>query len=302
VVVVMGRHAPWIEDVREAAKALPWPCEVKVDATNIAQLLADCDLAIGAAGGSAWERCALGVPSLVVVTAHNQEAVAKSLEKAGAVRLVGDIESIAQAMPPMLQAIGSKQLADMSRAASEICDGQGTRRVTDTMRTWGVEVRGMREADLETVLQWRNHPDIRRWMYSSHEISPSEHREWYTRSQEDRRRHLLMVQEAGVPFGFVQFTETGNDGVADWGFYTAPGSSRGSGRKLGLAALDYAFTRIGLRKVCGEAAVFNRRSTAFHRKLGFADEGMLRTRFFDGTTYHDVLRFGLEASAWHERH
>jgi len=298
VVVVMGRHAPWIEDVRERARALPWPCEVKVDATDIARLLVKCDLAIGAAGGSAWERCALGVPSLVVVTARNQEGVARSLARAGAVRLVGDVESVEQTLPAMLRTIGSRQLTEMSSAASKICDGQGTGRVIDTMRIWGVQVRRMREDDLELVLQWRNHPDIRRWMYSSHQISPSEHREWYAGAQEDRRRHLLIVEEAGVPFGFVQFTQTGNDGVADWGFYTLPGAPRGSGRKLGLAALNYAFTRIGLRKVRGEAIAFNEISAAFHRKLGFAEEGVLNDRFFDGATYHPVLCFGLEAAEW----
>ena len=300
--VLMGAQAPWLDEVRKQAAALPWPCEVKVDASNVAELVADCDLAIGAAGGSAWERCALGVPSLLVVAAGNQQDVARSLERAGAARLLGGIDFIAMALPRVMAGIGSEALAGMSRAARGVCDGRGAGRVAGVLRNWRVQVRGMREDDLENVLRWRNHPDIRRRMYNSHEISPSEHREWYARSMRDQYRHLLIVEQAGIPLGFVQFTETGNDGVADWGFYAVPGAPRGSGTKLGTAALDHAFRRLGFRKVRGEAIVSNEPSAVFHRKLGFAEEGIMRKRSSDGAACHDVLCFGMEASDWLERH
>lgn len=302
VTVLMGPQAPWLDEVRKQAIAMPWPCEVKVDASNVAALVADCDLGIGAAGGSAWERCVLGVPSLLVVTAGNQRDVARALEQAGASRLLGDIESIATALPRVMAEIGSEALAGMSRAAGRICDGMGASRVAGVLCNWGVEVRGMREDDLENVLRWRNHPDTRRRMYDSHEISPSEHREWYARAMRDQHRHLLIAEQTGVPLGFVQFTETGNDGVADWGFYAVPGAPRGSGNKLGTAALDHAFRKLGFRKVRGEVIASNEPSAAFHRKLGFAEEGTMQKRSSDGATCHDVLCFGIAVSDWLERH
>jgi UDP-2,4-diacetamido-2,4,6-trideoxy-beta-L-altropyranose hydrolase/UDP-4-amino-4,6-dideoxy-N-acetyl-beta-L-altrosamine N-acetyltransferase len=301
MVVLMGAQAPRLDEVRTQASALPWPCEVKVDAATVAELVADCDLAIGAAGGSAWERCALGVPSLLVVTADNQRDVARALELAGAARLLGDIDSIAIALPRVMAGIGGEALADMSCAAGEICDGKGAERVAGVLCNWGVRIRGMREDDLESVLCWRNHPDTRCWMYDSHEISPSEHREWYARAMQDQHRQLLIVEQAGVPLGFVQFTETGNDGVAVWGFYAVPGAPRGSGNKLGTAALDHAFGQLGFRKVHGEVIVSNEPSAAFHRKLGFTEEGITQKRSSDGATCHDVLCFGMEASDWLER-
>lgn len=300
--VLMGAQAPWLAEVWTQAAGLPWPCEVKVDATNVAELISQCDLAIGAAGGSSWERCVLGVPTLLVVTARNQQGVACALERAGAVRLLGDVESIDTALPAALTDIGTGMLAGMSRSAAAVCDGRGTGRVAGILRNWEVRVRRMREDDLENVLRWRNHPEIRRWMYHSHEISPAEHHAWYARAVRDQRRHLLIVEDAGAPLGFVQFAETGDEGVADWGFYAFPGAPRGSGAKLGTAALEYAFKQLGLRKVRGEAIACNERSAAFHRKLGFADEGVRQKRSTDGASRQDVLCFGLEASDWLERH
>lgn len=299
--VLMGGQAPWLDETRRQAAAMPWPCDLRVDAANVAELLADCDLAIGAAGGSAWERCALGVPSLLVVMARNQQDVARSLERAGAAKVLGDADPIATVLPRVMAGITSEVLAGMSRAASDVCDGRGAARVVRVLRQWGVQVRGMREDDLESVLRWRNHPDIRGRMYNSHEISPSEHREWYARAMRDPRRHLLIIEQSGMPLGFVQFTESENEGVADWGFYTMPGAPAGSGTKLGMAALDHAFRRLKFRKVRGEAIVSNEPSKAFHRKLGFAEEGMTQKQSSDGAVSHDVLCFGLDATDWLER-
>lgn len=300
--VLMGAQAPWHDEVRRSASAMPWPCEVQVDASNVAELLADCDLAIGAAGGSAWERCALGVPSLLVVTAPNQQDVARSLERAGAATLLGDIDSIVSTLPRVMAGLGSEALVDMSRAAGAVCDGKGAARVADALRNGGVQVRGMREDDLDDVLRWRNHPEIRARMYNSHEISSSEHREWYAQSMQDPHRHLLIVEQAGVPLGFVQFTDIETDGVAEWGFYVVPGAPPGTGTKLGNAALDHAFRQLGFREIRGEAIVSNGPSAAFHRKLGFAEEGIRQKRSSDGIVCHDVLCFGLEASDWLARH
>jgi UDP-2,4-diacetamido-2,4,6-trideoxy-beta-L-altropyranose hydrolase len=302
LLVLMGAQAPWLDAVRKLVADMGWPCELRVDAENIAELIAESDLAIGAAGGSAWERCALGVPSLLVVTARNQQDVARSLERAGAARLLGDLDFVETALPAAIEDIGRDELVGMSRAARGICDGRGAARVAGVLRNWGVRVRRMREEDLAHVLQWRNDPGVRRWMYNSHEISPSEHHDWYAHAIRDRHRHLLIVEDADAPLGFVQFTETEDNGVAEWGFYAVPGASRGSGGKLGAAALEYAFGTLGFREIRGETIASNEPSANFHRKLGFVDKGVRQKRLPDGTTCLDVLCFGLEASDWLERH
>src|SRR5690606_3023284 len=171
-------------------------------------------------------------------------------------------------------------------------------------RDSGGILRRLAAGDLPLVLAWRNHPDGRRFMYTRHEISAEEHARWFAEAEADPSRHLLVFAEKPaekpaappvprgfVPRGFVHFSAhfrvvapgTG----ADWGFYLAPDAPRGTGRRLGEAALRHAFETAGFHKVCGQVLGFNERSLRFHQNLGFAREGVLREQHFDGTAYHD---------------
>lgn len=158
------------------------------------------------------------------------------------------------------------------------------------------QLRPLVEADLQIVREWRNHPDVRRFMYTQHEIGAEEHCAWFSRAQQDSNRHLLLYLQHDVPLGFVNITIV--DAVArraEWGFYLAPDAPRGTGYRLGRAVLTYAFETIGLHKLCGEALAYNTRSIRFHEKLGFTHEARLRDHHFDGQSYHDVIGFGLLA-------
>ena len=162
----------------------------------------------------------------------------------------------------------------------------------------GDRVRPLVEADLRQLFDWRNHPDIRRFMYNQNELAWPEHQAWFARSQAEDGRHLLIFETEQGPNGFVNLGSVKPGGIADWGFYAAPGAERGTGSRLGRTALDYAFGKLLLHKVCGQALGFNAASIAFHQRLGFKREGVLRDQFFDGSTYVDVVHFGLLASEY----
>lgn len=152
--------------------------------------------------------------------------------------------------------------------------------------------------DLEQVLAWRNHPEIRRYMYTQHEIALAEHADWFDRARQQSGRYLLILEVDKVRQGFVNLYESKPGGVADWGFYIAPDAPKGTGQRLGRYLLQYAFGELGLHKVCGQALGFNTRSIQFHQRLGFTQEGVLRDQHHDGQQYHDVVCFGLLASEW----
>ncbi len=159
-------------------------------------------------------------------------------------------------------------------------------------------VRKMTEQDLDQVLQWRNHIDVRRFMFNQEEITFKEHRSWFKRISLDSHRHLLIFEIDGVPSGSISFNRHDTASVADWGFYMAPEAKKGLGRQLGFAALDYAFGKLGLHKVCGKALAFNERSIQFHLGLGFRQEAVLREQHFDGQNFHNVVCFGLLEHEW----
>ena len=147
--------------------------------------------------------------------------------------------------------------------------------------------------DLETIRAWRNHPNVRSSMFSTSEISREEHQGWFDRASADAARRLLLLERDDRAIGFVQFQILGGGGIAEWGFYVAPGAKKGTGGLLARHALRFAFRDAGFHKVCGRVLAFNEPSIAFHLKFGFQREGILREHHFDGSRYHDVLCFGL---------
>jgi UDP-4-amino-4,6-dideoxy-N-acetyl-beta-L-altrosamine N-acetyltransferase len=156
----------------------------------------------------------------------------------------------------------------------------------------------MTEEDLPMVLAWRNHPKNRCFMFTQKEISLEEHTQWFIRVAQDNTRHLLIVQEGGVSIGCVQFSNVEPGGVADWGFYTSPGSAKGTGRKLGVSALDHAFSQLKLHKVCGQVIARNQASIRFHERLGFRREAELRDQKRIDDQYQTIICYGLLAYEW----
>ncbi len=124
--VVMGLQAPWLLQVRAQAKDMPWPTEVLVNISDMAQRMADSDWAIGAAGSTSWERCCLGLPSLILVLAENQQAVAAALQNAGAIIAVKSISDLQRILEnSLLSENGDTLLRQLSLAAAQVADGLG---------------------------------------------------------------------------------------------------------------------------------------------------------------------------------
>jgi spore coat polysaccharide biosynthesis predicted glycosyltransferase SpsG len=127
ITVIMGPHAPWLKEIKRIATAMPWEVDVKVGVDNMGKLMADSDLAIGAAGSTAWERCCLGLPSLILVLAENQKKVAHTLANLEAMLLLLKNSDL----PAIIDNILSDEfsLATLRDNSSRIVDGRGTERV-----------------------------------------------------------------------------------------------------------------------------------------------------------------------------
>jgi UDP-2,4-diacetamido-2,4,6-trideoxy-beta-L-altropyranose hydrolase len=135
ITVVMGAHAPWLAQVREAARRLPWPAEVVVNAQDLARRMADSDLAIGAAGTTAWERCCLGLPSLATILAENQRAGAQALFAAGAAVAIPPGPALPATVRREVERLAQDRgaLTRMQQASAAVTDGTGAARVAAEM-------------------------------------------------------------------------------------------------------------------------------------------------------------------------
>jgi UDP-4-amino-4,6-dideoxy-N-acetyl-beta-L-altrosamine N-acetyltransferase len=153
--------------------------------------------------------------------------------------------------------------------------------------------------DLPLVRAWRNHPAVRRHMFTTHDIGADEHRQWFERQQADATRRLYLFERAGVPAGFMHLSGVQPGGVCEWGFYAAPEAPRGSGRAMGAATLVELFNVEQVHKICGQVLAGNAASLRFHEALGFQHEGLLRQQHRSADGRHlDVHCFGRLIGAW----
>lgn len=135
ITVVMGRNAPWRENVKATAKTLKWPVFTIVDVSNMAQLMTEIDLCIGAAGSTTWERCCLGVPTISVLLAENQREILNNLTEFGAIFAVYNpsireiIKKITEIIPYFSKE--KNKLKNSIRKSLSITDGRGTIRVVN---------------------------------------------------------------------------------------------------------------------------------------------------------------------------
>jgi spore coat polysaccharide biosynthesis predicted glycosyltransferase SpsG len=126
IVIVLGSGAPWLTQVEEKVGQSRFHGRVLVDITNMAEVLTESDVAIGAAGSSALERCCLGVPSYVLSTAKNQKEGALALKSVGAIYLSTDpARLVKEVCSVFANHDKATELEKMSFYASQITEGIG---------------------------------------------------------------------------------------------------------------------------------------------------------------------------------
>jgi len=112
--IVLGFKSFNIEVVQEYIASLQNACTIHTNA-NMSQLIYDADLAIGAAGSSVWERCCLGLPSILFNLADNQNNISKALHHSLSIKdFLG---------------CDPKIYRDFSQSLSAIVDGLGIKRI-----------------------------------------------------------------------------------------------------------------------------------------------------------------------------
>jgi UDP-2,4-diacetamido-2,4,6-trideoxy-beta-L-altropyranose hydrolase len=210
--VVVGATAPSLGALRALAARHP-EVTLHVDTRHIADLILAADIAVGAAGSSSWERCCLGLPTILVVQAENQNVVADQLAVAG-FDVVRDIGAdggalLAQRLATLLH--DPERRRAQAHLASCLVDGKGAARVAAqlmaTSPTVGreVHVRRALEADSRMLWSWRNDPKTRAVSRTPDEVPWADHSAWFDSVTRDPGRWALICEGDAGPIGTVRF-------------------------------------------------------------------------------------------------
>jgi UDP-2,4-diacetamido-2,4,6-trideoxy-beta-L-altropyranose hydrolase/UDP-4-amino-4,6-dideoxy-N-acetyl-beta-L-altrosamine N-acetyltransferase len=276
VTIVMGGTAPHLESVKSKAIMLPYKTEVKVDEGNMAEIMANSDIAIGAAGSTTWERCCLGLPTIQIVIAKNQQFLAETLACRNIVKLAKEVKETS-----CLLENSSKWMKSVGNSALGISDGMGTYKVFNKMTDRKIFLEEFGEVDLCNyvnlnendklqTLNMRNHPQIKKWMYSRNSISEENHFGFIKNLEIDMERRYFLVKQKDNIIGSINLSKINFENSVELGIYTNPFlQSKGSGKILESAASEYAFIELGVKKIKLEVFSDNERAIHFYNKCGF---------------------------------
>lgn len=124
--VVVGGANPRAADIERRCRSLSRVTFLH-QVSNMAQLMALADLALGAGGSATWERCFLGLPALIIVVAENQARPARDAERAGLAMLLGESREVtAESLAASLRQALERPLA-LRRISERCLEFMGTR-------------------------------------------------------------------------------------------------------------------------------------------------------------------------------
>jgi UDP-2,4-diacetamido-2,4,6-trideoxy-beta-L-altropyranose hydrolase len=276
VTVVMGMDAPWLELVKKKASSLPWKTSVVENVEYMAQLMADSDLAIGAAGSTSWERCALGLPSVIVVLADNQEKVATELGVIDAVRCIDSIAQVAIELPVIIDDINRnvRLLAQLSKRSRVVVDGLGVDKVIKSISDLSNEIvtlRPVSEMDRDSVYLWQSNPVTRKHFVNPSIPSYNEHCQWFESSLINKDRELFIIQYENSSAGLLRLDKKNNDSNEyEISILISPEFYK---RGIGKSALHLAFIIWPERDYVANIKEENEASIALFLSAGFQYDG-----------------------------
>lgn len=250
--------------------------ELHTNVDNMAELMVAADLALGAGGTTTWERLCVGLPTLVITVAGNQEPSVEALDQGGYVIRLGDqgnvsIELIRDAVRGVIADPAVNR--DLQRRGMALVDGTGAGKVADVI-TCGIQpeawrIREARETDCTLYWDWANDPETRDNAFQSERIPWETHVRWFHEKLAAQDVTLLLVEADEGPVGQVRFEWIGGHHVIS---FSLSRQFRGLslGRRL-LAEAIRRFRTLNDTALVGETVPTNQASARIFQHLGFSE-------------------------------
>ena len=208
ITIILGAKAPWINEVTNLVNQIPGQIELLTDVTNMAEQMAKADLAIGAAGGTSWERCCLGLPTLLLVIAENQIESTKALVNQNAAVFLGTLSKddwSTELISALTLMQNPNQLSKFSQAAAIVCDGMGCKKVAEKIVASQLSLRKATMEDSRSVWNWRYADGAERFYQTSTKPAYDDHKKWFEVALSDGSRMMLIICKNSEAFAHIRF-------------------------------------------------------------------------------------------------
>lgn len=196
--VLSSSRAPHYQEVQAWCLSHPNVTYLEFVA-DMASLMLNHDIAIGAPGTTSWERACLGLPNIIVPLADNQQMVCEQLVKHHAAIKVR-LEDIPKYLLHEYKTTLNKW--DVFKCANlALCDGRGVKRVVfeleqlflDNTSSYSLERASTQ--DIKLVYNWQCHPNTRKYALTPSIPSWAEHYAWMSKKLQSTSDYFYMIME-----------------------------------------------------------------------------------------------------------
>jgi len=250
------------------------------NATNVPDLMAWADIAVAAGGSTCWELAFMGLPSLLVVVADNQRAVAENLANLGVSQNMGWHADVSE--EKWFRAIREFTINHTCREAMRdkgrcLVDGLGAARVAAEMGLARVQdVYGLRSArweDAGMLWVWANDPTVRANSFHADPIPLDEHLVWYKKKLASSDTSFWIIEDDRMPVAQIRYDRV-DESTAKINFSVASNHrGKGIGSKSILLTYEIACKSLGVRRADGIVFLANKASQHAFVKAGFRNIG-----------------------------
>ena len=209
VVLAVGSSNPHLQVLQSTVGRMDLSVRIVQSAVDMPALMAWADVAVSGAGGTAYELCYMGLPSLLFVIAENQRGVAEHLSELSAVVYAGEARKFnarrfAEELGYLLDS--QEQRRVLSDAARSLVDSLGADRVRAILVGRELHLRPVRESDCQLLFAWANDPATRSASFHSAPIPWQDHRQWFSERLRDPQSVIYIGEtRTGEPVGEVRF-------------------------------------------------------------------------------------------------
>jgi len=257
--------------IRAAAKSAGVPIDVRQNVDDMAELMADSDIAVSAGGSTCWELAFMGIPNVVIILAENQKGIARGLDEAGTGVNLGWHKNVStseteSALGTLLR--NERKRHQMAEKAQTLVDGWGTKRVVSST-THELWIRTVQEQDCELLWRWANDPKVRENAYNSDPIPWEDHKEWFEKKLENDSSKIYVAEVGSDLIGQIRFDLEEAVAVVD---VSVAESKRGKG--YGIKLIERGTRRFlkesGVERVDAYVKANNNASRRAFEKAGYA--------------------------------
>jgi len=268
--IIVGGMNPYLDDIKARSNGI----NVLTDVKDMPALISEAELAITAGGSTTYEMAYMGVPTVAITIANNQQPVVADLDERGVVKSIGKPDEFSDndflaCLRDLLA--NESERKSMSEKGMKLIDGYGAYRVCMKAAGKKLWLRPSKESECKMIFDWANDPEARAVSFNSDPIPWEDHVNWYENKMTDANYYLLLaINEDDEPVGQVRF-EVEGDNAAISVSVDPNQRGKGYGTSLITQGCDRILSVTDIKVVDAYIKPDNEASKAVFTKAGFEE-------------------------------